>query len=65
MLRWIIVTVLTLALFSGLTPWLRRLGIGRLPGDFNFRVFGRDVSIPLASTLLLSLVAAAIGQLLF
>lgn len=65
MLRWIIVTVLTLALFSGLTPWLRRLGIGRLPGDFNFRVFGCEVSIPLASTLLLSLVAAAIGQLLF
>jgi hypothetical protein len=63
-MKWIIATVVALALFSGLMPWLRRLGIGRLPGDFNFRLFGRDWSIPLASTLLLSLMAALVGRLL-
>jgi hypothetical protein len=42
------------ALINGLTPWLRRLGLGRLPGDFHFRLFGRDWFIPLASTVLLS-----------
>ena len=28
-------------------PWLSRFGLGRLPGDINFRVFGRRISIPL------------------
>nr|HMS80688.1 DUF2905 family protein [Burkholderiaceae bacterium] len=45
-------------------PVLRRLGIGRLPGDLNFRLFGRDWSIPLTSTILLSLAAAAIARLI-
>lgn len=64
MLKWLIATVLALALFSGLMPWLRRFGIGRLPGDFNFRAFGRELSLPVASTILLSLLAAGIAQLL-
>jgi hypothetical protein len=64
MIKWLLVTVLALALFSGLRPWLARLGIGRLPGDFNFTVFGRRWSIPLASTILLSLLAAGIAKLI-
>lgn len=64
MIRWLLVTVLALFLFSGLVPWLRRLGFGRLPGDFEFRLFGREFSIPLASTVLLSLIAAGIAHLL-
>jgi hypothetical protein len=62
--KWFIATVIALFLFSGAMPWLRRLGIGRLPGDFNFRLFGRDWSIPLASTILLSLAAALIARML-
>ncbi|HLS55085.1 MAG TPA: DUF2905 family protein [Zeimonas sp.] len=64
MLKWLLVVALALALFSGLMPVLRRFGIGRLPGDFEFRAFGRAWSIPLASTLLLSLLAALIAKLL-
>lgn len=64
MLKWLLVVVLALVVFSGLTPILRRLGLGRLPGDFAFRAFGRDWSIPLMSTVLLSLLAAAIARLL-
>ncbi len=63
-MKWLIATVIALFLFSGAMPWLRRLGIGRLPGDFNFRLFGRDWSIPLTSTILLSLVAALIARML-
>lgn len=63
-MKWLIATVIALFLFSGAMPFLRRLGIGRLPGDFNFRLFGRDWSIPLASTILLSLAAALIARLL-
>ena len=55
-IRWLIVVFLALVLINGLTPWLRKLGLGRLPGDFHFRLFGRDWFIPLASTVLLSLV---------
>ena len=55
MVRWLIVVFLALVLISGLMPLLRRLGLGQLPGDFEFRLFGRQWSIPLASTVLLSL----------
>ncbi|KAA0218256.1 MAG: DUF2905 domain-containing protein [Lautropia sp.] len=64
MFKWLLVVVLALLLFSGLMPLLRRFGIGRLPGDLAFRAFGRDWSIPLASTVLLSLLAALIAKLL-
>ncbi|QNP50014.1 DUF2905 domain-containing protein [Diaphorobacter aerolatus] len=54
MIRWVIVVFLALVLLNGLMPGLRKLGLGRLPGDFRFRLFGRDWFIPLASTLVLS-----------
>ncbi|OJX28358.1 MAG: hypothetical protein BGO74_15935 [Burkholderiales bacterium 68-12] len=54
MLRWLIVVFLALVLLNGLTPWLQRLGLGKLPGDFRFRLFGREWDIPLASTVVLS-----------
>ena len=63
-MKWFIATVIALVLFSGAMPLLRRLGIGRLPGDFNFRLFGREWSIPLTSTILLSLAAALVARLL-
>lgn len=62
MIRWVIVVVLASVVFSGLQPWLRRLGFGRLPGDLDFRLFGRQFSIPLMSTLLLSLIAMLIAR---
>jgi hypothetical protein len=63
-IRWLIVIFLALLLFSGLRPWLEKLGLGRLPGDFKFRLFGRDFFVPLASSVLLSLLAMLIGRLL-
>ncbi|MCO5102152.1 MAG: DUF2905 domain-containing protein [Burkholderiaceae bacterium] len=64
MIKWLLVVVVALVLFSGLMPLLRRLGIGRLPGDFEFRLFGRGWSIPITSTVLLSLLAALLSRLL-
>ena len=64
MLRWLVVIFLALLIFSGFRPWLEKLGLGRLPGDFRFRLFGRDVFIPLASSVLLSFVGLLIGQLI-
>ena len=56
MIRWLIVVFLALVLINCLSPWLQRMGLGRLPGDFRFRLFGREWFIPLASTVLLSFV---------
>ena len=64
MIRWLIVVVLALLLMSGLTAWLRRFGFGRLPGDFAFRAFGREWQVPLASTLVLSMLAALVARLI-
>ena len=64
MIRWLIVVFLALLLFSGLRQWLEKLGLGRLPGDFRFRLFGREFFIPLASSVLLSLLAMGITYLL-
>ena len=62
MIRWLIVIVLALVLISWMTPLLRRLGLGRLPGDLHFRLFGREWFIPLTSTILLSLLASVIAR---
>ena len=63
-MKWLIATAVALFLFSGAMPWLRKLGIGRLPGDFSFRLFGREWSIPLMSTIVLSITGALIARLL-
>ena len=64
MIRWFIVIFLALILFSWFTPWLQKLGFGRLPGDLRFRLFGREWFIPLTTTILLSFTASLIGQLI-
>ena len=64
MLRWFLVILLVLILFSWAMPLLKKLGLGKLPGDFHFRLFGREWFIPLASTLLLSFVASVIAKVL-
>ncbi len=64
MFRWLIVVFLALVLINGFTPWLQRMGFGKLPGDFRFKIFGREFFIPLTTTIVLSLVAAAIAKIL-
>jgi len=64
MIRWLIVVLLALILLNGLTPWLQKLGFGRLPGDIRFKLFGRDIFIPLTTTILLSLIAAGVSRLI-
>lgn len=64
MFRWLIVTVLALVLMSGLTNWLRKFGFGKLPGDFAFTAFGREWQVPIASTVVLSMLAALVAKLI-
>ena len=64
MIRWLLVTFLALLLFSGLRPWLEKLGLGKLPGDFRFRFAGREWFVPFASSVVLSLLAMLIIKLM-
>ena len=64
MIRWLIVIFLALLIFSGLRPWLEKIGLGRLPGDFRFRLFGREFFVPLASSLVLSFIAMLVAKVL-
>jgi len=62
-MRWLLVFLLTFVVFNSLAAWLPRLGLGRLPGDLRWRWRGREIHLPLASSLVLSLLAALIGYL--
>lgn len=62
MIRWLIIIFLALLLINGLSNLLERIGLGRLPGDLRFRIFGRQIFLPFASTVLLSVVAALIAK---
>ncbi len=55
MLKWLLALAVALVLLSGISPWLARHGLGRLPGDVVVRFRGRDYYIPFTSTVLLSL----------
>ena len=64
MLRWTLTIFIALVIFSAMLPWLEKLGVGRLPGDVRFTLFGRKIFLPFASTLLLSMVVLAVGRFL-
>jgi hypothetical protein len=63
-MRWLLVFLVACLIFNGLQGWLRRIGLGKLPGDFSVRFRGRDFYVPLASSLVLSFLAGAIGMLI-
>jgi hypothetical protein len=60
-MRWLIIFLLACLLFNSLHHWLQKIGLGRLPGDFSFRFRGRDWHVPLASSVVLSVLMLLIG----
>ncbi len=62
MLRWLFVIFLALILINAFAPFLNKLGFGRLPGDFRFKLFRRDWYLPVTTTLLLSFAASAMSK---
>lgn len=63
-MRWMLVLLLVFLLFNRAGDWLRKIGLGRLPGDLRFTVFGREVFIPLTSSVVLVMLGLALGRLL-
>lgn len=64
MIRWILTIFIALVVFGTMLPWLEKLGIGRLPGDVRFTLFGKKFFLPFASTLLMSMLVVLVGRLL-
>lgn len=64
MFRWFLVIFLAVIVLSTALPWLEKFGIGRLPGDLRFTLFGRMVFLPFASTILLATLTFLLVRLL-
>jgi hypothetical protein len=63
-MRWVIVFLLATLVFNTLHGWLRKIGLGRLPGDFSFTFREREFHVPLASSVVLSVLGMLIGLVL-
>jgi hypothetical protein len=62
--RWLIGAGVILLLAGVAWPWLSRLPLGRLPGDFHVHRDGVDFYLPLGTSVLVSLVVTLVLWLL-
>ncbi len=60
-MRWVIVFLLACLVFNTLHGWMRKIGLGRLPGDFSFTFREREYHVPLASSVVLSVLGMLIA----
>jgi Protein of unknown function (DUF2905) len=63
-MRWIITFLLACLIFNVLQGWLQKIGLGKLPGDFSFKAGGRVWFVPLASSVVLTVLGLLIGLLI-
>jgi uncharacterized protein HemY len=64
MARWLIVLGVVLIVAGLLWPWLGRLGLGRLPGDIVIERENFRLSLPITTSILISIVLSLILWLL-
>lgn len=65
MLKWIFTLVLAIFVLGMVSPHLARfIRFGQLPGDLNFRFRGRSYAVPLATTIIFSLLLWLIARLI-
>ncbi len=58
MLKWLVTLLVVLFALGLLRPVLAKLGLGRLPGDLEVQHRGRKFYVPLATSIIFSLVIA-------
>jgi len=63
LLKWVVTVVIALVVFTAISPWLSRYGLGRLPGDIVVRFRGRERYLPFTSTILISLALTLLMRL--
>jgi hypothetical protein len=64
MQRFLIIAGIAALLLGLLWPWLARLGLGRLPGDFHVQREGFSFYFPLTTSLVVSIIVTLILWLL-
>ncbi len=64
MLKWLLTLLFALTVLTLCAPWLRKFGLGRLPGDINLRYKGRAYYLPFTTTILLSLALTLLARLI-
>jgi len=64
MQRFLIIAGIAAPLLGLLWPWLARLGLGRLPGDFHVQREGFSFYFPLTTSLVVSVIVTLILWLL-
>jgi hypothetical protein len=64
MVKWLATLILALLILGLLTPWLNRMGLGRLPGDVRIKRKGGVFYFPFTSVILMSLVLSLLAYLL-
>lgn len=64
MQRLLITAGLVLLALGVAWPWLARLGLGRLPGDFNIQREGVSFHFPLTSSIVVSIILSLIVTLI-
>jgi hypothetical protein len=60
-MRFLLVFLIALLVFNRFGDWMSRHGFGKLPGDLRFRLAGREFYVPLGSSVVLVVIAAAIA----
>jgi Protein of unknown function (DUF2905) len=64
LLTFIVASIALSALWPAIEKLLGRFGIGKLPGDFKLRMFGREWFFPLGSTLLFTALFWVVARLM-
>ena len=64
MIKWVLVLVVAVVVLSAAGPWLTKIGLGRLPGDFVVRWKGRPLYLPITSTVLVSVAMTLLLRIL-
>ena len=64
MIKWILLLVIAAIVLGLLSPYLARMGLGRLPGDLRFKKNGREYYLPITSTVLLSLFLSLLARII-
>jgi hypothetical protein len=63
MLKWLVTLIAALLILGLLTPWLNRLGFGRLPGDLRVKRTRGTFYFPFTRVILLSLALSLLAYL--
>lgn len=64
MVKWLVTLVIALMILGLLTPWLNRLGLGKLPGDVRIKHKRGLFYFPFTSVILMSLALSLLAYLL-